>query len=311
MITPTGNNTHYNNNSTDADFADLLEPGLREVFYKTYDMMPGQFESIFKVMTSKRSFEKMLGMGAFQKWTERVNDVDNVDYQKIGQGLERTFEHKEFASGFGVGIRLYEDDLYNIINKFPEDLADAGKTKVEEDASTVLNDGFTVNGYDGVPLFSANHPYEGDANKPAGVQSNLITGALSDETIKEAMTLMRGLLDNGGKKITFMPDTLIVPPKLEWLALEITQSALKAGTADNDKNTLVGRLKVVVYDYLTSDTAFFLADSKKHGLTFFWRVKPTFGKSTDSDNFVAKYNGRMRYSYGYTDWRGIIGSTGV
>jgi len=68
---------------------------------------------------------------------------------------------------------------------------------------------------------------------------------------------------------------------------------------------------VFVYDYLTDDDAWFVTDSRKVGLRFYWRIKPEFGKSTDSDNFVAKYNGRMRYAYGVSDWRGIVGSPGV
>ena len=30
----------------------------------------------------------------------------------------------------------------------------------------------------------------------------------------------------------------------------------------------------------------------------------------DFDTFVAKYRGYMRYSYGFSDWRGMVGSTG-
>lgn len=303
MITPTQNNTHIS-----SDWGSLLEPGLRTVFYNTYNEMPEQFSKIFKIKTSEKATETELGMGAFQAWTERVNETDNVTLQKIGQGLERTFTHKEFASGFAIGKRLYEDELYNIINKMPEDLARAGRTKVETDAASVLNNAFSTNLYDGVPLISASHPYEGGKS---GTQSNLVTGDLSDLTLKAAITKMRAIEDNGGKKVVFMPDTLIVAPENEWLAIELTKSAQKVGTSDNDINSLAGRLKVMVYDYMTDSDAFFVVDSKRHGLNFFWRIKPEFAKALDGDNYVSKYNGRMRYSYGVSDWRGIVGSAGV
>jgi phage major head subunit gpT-like protein len=304
MITPTNNNTHIS-----TDWSELITPGLTEVFYNTYNEMPEQFTKIFKVKQSNQATETMLGMGAFQNWVERVNDTDNVTYQKIGQGSERTFTHSEFASGFAVGKRLYEDELYNIINKMPEDLARAGRSKVETDVANVLINGFaTTTIYDGQYLFSASHPYEGGL---AGTQSNLATGPLNDANLKLAIQKLRVCKDNGGKKIVFMPDLLIVPPELEFVAHELIKSTLKVGTSDNDINTLAGRLKVVVYDYLTSTTAWFVADSKQHGLNFFWRIKPEFMKAKDDDNFVAKYNGRMRYTYGVTDWRGIVGSTGL
>ncbi|MDD3414883.1 MAG: Mu-like prophage major head subunit gpT family protein [Lachnospiraceae bacterium] len=303
MITPTAQNTHIS-----TDWAKLLEPGLRAVFYNTYNELPTQFDKIFKMKSSSKASEKELGMGAFTPWVERINDTDNVDYQKIGQGLERNYTHKEFASGFAVGKRLYEDEQYGIINGMAEDLGRAGRTKVEVDAAEVLNNAFTTNMYDNKPLISADHPYEGGL---AGVQSNLIEGALSDTKLKEAITKMRDLKDNGGKKIVLTPDVLVVPPQLEWLALELTKSTLKPGTADNDINTLAGRLKVFVYDYLTDSDAWFLLDSKRHKLTFFWRIKPEFTRGKDTDNFVAKYNGRMRYSYGASAWQGVIGSSGV
>lgn len=308
-MTPTGANTHIS-----SDWGKLLEPGLRTVFFNAYTEMPEQYATIFKMKTSQKAAEHELGMGAFKAWTERVNEVDNVTYQKIQQGLERVYTHKEFASGFAIGKRLYEDEQYGIINDMASDLGFAGRTKVETDAATVLNNAFSsaVGGagvsaiYDGEALISAAHPLvEG------GTASNLVTGALSDTKLKEAITLMRNAVDEAGKKIILMPDKLIVPSQLEWLALELTKSTHKVGTADNDINSLAGRLKVQVYDYLTDADAWFLMDSKRHKLSFFWRVKPEFAKATDSDNFVSKYNGRMRYSYGVSDWRGIVGSAGV
>lgn len=308
MITPTQANTHIS-----SDWADLLTPGLRSVFYDEYEAIAPQYDKVLKMDSMNKASETDLGMGAFQTWTERVNDTDNVTYQKIGEGLMRTYTAKEFSSGFAIGKRLYEDELYGVINKMPADLAEAGRTKVEVDASSVLNNAFSaVEGagqiYDTKALCAADHPYEGGL---AGTQSNLITGALSDTKLKEAITQMRGIKDNGGKLVVFKPTLLIVPPQLEWLALELTKSAQKAGTSDNDINTLAGRLKVFVYDYLTDTDCWFLQDERKHGLKFYWRIKPEFDKSKDSDNFVAKYNGRMRYTYGVSDWRGIIGSTGA
>ena len=138
-------------------------------------------------------------------------------------------------------------------------------------------------------------------------QSNLVAGALSDTTLKTAIGLMRAIKDDAGKLAVFTADTLIVPPGLEWLALELTKSTNKPGTADNDINTLSGRFKVFVWDYLTDTDAWFIMDSKRAMASFYWRVRPEFAKSNDSDNWVAKYAGRMRYSYGVSDWRELWG----
>ena len=55
----------------------------------------------------------------------------------------------------------------------------------------------------------------------------------------------------------------------------------------------------------------FLQDGSRHELNFFWRVKPEFKNEEDFDTFVAKYRGYMRYSYGFSDWRGMVGSKGT
>ena len=60
-----------------------------------------------------------------------------------------------------------------------------------------------------------------------------------------------------------------------------------------------------------SDTAWFLQDGSRHELNFFWRVRPEFKWDEEFDTFVAKYRGYMRYSFGVSDWRGLIGSTGA
>src|SRR5690606_17585264 len=146
------------------------------IFYDQYEAIAPQYDKVFKVDSMNKASETDLGMGAFQTWTERVNDTDNVIYQKIGQGLERTYIPKEFSSGFAIGKRLHEDELYGVINKMPADLAEAGRTKVENDASAVLNDAFAdTTIYDGQFLVDTDHPYEGGL---AGTQSNLVEGAL-------------------------------------------------------------------------------------------------------------------------------------
>lgn len=305
-MTPNAGNTHIS-----TDWSDLLLPGLRSVFYKTLDEMPGQFENFFKVKTSTKAQEFELGMGDFSPWTERVNDTDNVSYQKIGEGLKRIYEHKEFAGGFAVGKRLHEDELYNIINQMPEDLARAGRSKLETDVASIFNNAFDASSaiYDGKALISDNHRYETEAAN-AGTGSNLVTGALSPTSIKNAIIKMRQTTDSAGKKILLQPDVLVVPTALEWYANELIKSPHIVDSPNNNINSLAGKLRVVAYDFLDDDKAWFIMDSNRHKLQFFWRVKPEFTKGNDTDNFVAKYNGRMRYSYGVSDWRGIVGSTG-
>ena len=318
-VDPTGASTHQEN-----DFGLLLEPKLRKVFYDTYKEVPEQFSKIYNVKTSKKAKETDYGVGAFRPWTQFGNKMSTVadstlmpqiKYQKIHPGLERTYVHEEFASGFMVERKFVDDEMYDVIEKLPKDLARAGRYKVELDAVTPFNEALkatpTANIYDNKPLFSHEHPLvetkNADGSSITVKGDNLIDGTLSADTLKAALLLGRKQVDEAGKLIVMSFDTLVVPPALEWLAMELTKTTGKPGTELNDINVLKGSLNVIVWDFLTKEDACFIMDSKNHQANFFWRVKPDFQSEKDFDSLVKKYNGYMRYSYGFSDWRGFIG----
>lgn len=310
---PTGEKTHQ-----EADFGALLEPKLRKVFYETYEEVPEQYTKLFNVKTSDKAQETDFHLGAMSAWDEFGKDITqgsttgvtampSVSYTKIKAGQTVVYTHKEFAKGYMVERKFMDDEMYGVIEKMTKDLARAGRNKVETDAITVFNNAFTTVGYDTKALCASDHPLI-DSVKTC---SNLITGALSDVSLKKALEMGRKQLDEAGKIINLKFDTLIIPPALEFTAIELMKSTQKVDSDFNNINPLEGRFKIVVNDYLTSATAWFVQDSKRHELNFFWRVKPEFKKEKDFDTYVTKYAGYMRYSYGYSDFRGIIGSTGL
>ena len=311
-----GNKVHQ-----EANFGKLLEPGLRKLFYETFDEVPEEYSKIFHVKNSKKAREVDYGLGSMPIWSEFGKAIDKdlkgtavtdgempkVPYVTIPAGLERIYVHKEFAQGFMVERKMVDDEQYGAIEKMPKDLARAGRYKVEMDAISLLTKGFTENGYDGKPLFATDHPLlKGD-----GTNSNLITGELNQANLEKAIIAMRNFTDEAGKKVVFKADTLIVPPALEFKAIELLNSVNKPDGDLNNVNSIKGKLKIQVMEFLDSDTAWFVMDSKRHELNFFWRVRPEFKREEDFDTLVAKYRGYMRYSYGYSDYRGIVGSQGT
>lgn len=306
-VQPTIQNTHIS-----ANFGELLEPGLRKIFFETYAEVPEQFSKIFKVNTSKMAKETDYGLGAFGDWTERASTLAEVDYETISPGLERTYTHRAFTKGFMIERELYDDEQYRQINKFPAAMARSGRAYVEKEAASFVIGAFNTACYDGQFLLANNHPLLDSAS----VGDNLVTGPLSDSNLKIAMQCMSETVDEAGNLIMMKPTKLIVPPALEYTAKELVNSVQKAGTANNDINTIKGALEVVVWDFIGdaaggSDTAWYLLDGSRHELNYFWRIKPEFKWAEDFDTFVAKYRGYMRFSYGASDWRGIVGSTGL
>lgn len=307
----TGADTHQENN-----FGALLEPKLRKVFYDNLKEVPEQYSKIYHVKTSSKAKETDFGLGAFRPWKQfgssktTIGDtakMPTVEYQKIHPGLERTYIHEEFASGFAVERKFVDDEMYSTIEKLPADLARAGRYKVEQDAASLFNNALiatpTAKIYDGKPLFAHDHP---TVETTSAKGDNLVEGTLSEDTLKKALLLGKKQIDEAGKLIVMNFDTLVVPPDLEYTASVLLKTTARPGTDFNDINVLSGRLKIVVWDFLTKSDACFLMDSKNHEANFFWRVKPEFNRETEFDSFVQKYNGYMRYSFGVSDYRGLI-----
>lgn len=300
------------------DFGRLLEPGLRKIFNDSYKELPEQFSKVFNVQNSNKAIETDLRMGGFGLW-EKKDSGGSVKYQDPVNPEPLQYIHEEFASGFTVERKMVDDEQYNQISKMAKSLGRAARATIETKAAQIFNDAFTVNGFDGAPLISASHK-----RLDGGTMSNQLeakdgagaaNGALSDRNLKAALIQTRRQVNDNGLLIQVQPKLLVIPPALEYQASTILHSANLSATGTgsaitNDKNVIQGKLQIVVMDYFTSDKAWFLIDPTVAELNFFWRKRLEFENERDYATHQAKYQGYMRFSCGYSDYRGIFGSTG-
>lgn len=206
---------------------------------------------------------------------------------------------------------MYEDDLYRVMNRKPDQLAVASRRTAEYYAASVFNNAFSTSytGGDGVPLASTQHPRSDGGSTQSNASSTGI--AFNETNLNTGLLALEGQLDDKGMKIAAEATTLIVPRDLRKTANIIVGSEGRPETADNDKNYYNGLgLNIVSWHYLTSSTAWFLLDKRLHLLQWFWRVKPEFKQDNAFDTGMALYKGRMRFSKGWSDWRGVWGSEG-
>jgi phage major head subunit gpT-like protein len=306
------------------NYGRLLEPGLRKIFFETYQELPEQFSQLYNVLSSKKAVETDLRMGGFSKWGTKAS-LDGVEYENPTETDQVLYKHTTFAKGFQIEKEMVDDEQYSVINKYPKALARAARVTLEEEGASILNNAFNSSpaNYKEEALVQVNHK-----RLDGGTTTNMLeTGAtgykLNEANLNLALTLSREQVDERGHLIQMNPDILIVPPQLEFVAQVLNGSTLStmpggagAGAfAKNDINTVKGRFKVVVLDYLKpregGSLPWFLMDSKIHQLNWFWREKLSFKNDTDFDTDVAKYKGRMRFSYGWSDHRGVIGTKGT
>lgn len=287
------------------NYGKLLEPGLRKIIFETYNEKPEQFSKVFNVVSSKKAIETDARMGGFSLFNEKAT-LDASEYEDLTSLDTVQYKHVTYAKGFIVEKELVDDEQYGQIRKAAQALARAARSTVEVKAASVLNNAFTTSAdnWKGEALVSSTHSLLG-----GGTSSNYLgTLALTEPNLELAFKLAREQVDERGLKIQMNPNLLIVPPSLEFTAEKLAKSIQLPGTDQNDINPLRGRFQIIVLDYLTDPNNWFLADTSMMPLNFFWREKMSFKSENDFDTDAAKYKARMRFSYGWTDWRGIIGS---
>ena len=67
----------------------------------------------------------------------------------------------------------------------------------------------------------------------------------------------------------------------------------------------------VVNNFLTDTDAFFIKTDAPNGLKMFTRAPIRTAMEGDFDTGNVRYKARERYSFGFSDWRGIFGSPGA
>jgi len=291
---------------------DLLLPGLRGVEGK-YEMIPSQYDKIFTKHDSKMALERtaeMRFLGLAQLKTEGGQTAfDN----SAGERFVYNQEHTEIALGYAITRKAIDDNLYK--TQFaPSNLGliESFQQTKEIYGANILNTATTYNGSvggDGVALCSTAHPIDGStvANTPTTQVD------LNESTLLNSMIAIRAnFKDQAGLKVFARGRKLIVPPQLEPVAIRLTKTELRPGTADNDVNAIMmtaGGLpeSYLVNDFLTSSYAWFLL-TNIDGLSYMERVKFETDMQVDfvTDNLLVK--GYERYSFGYYNWRSIYGS---
>jgi len=294
-----------------ANIRSELLPGLFDV-RGSYDMIPRQWDKVFTTRKSNMAVERSTQMAfvalPYLKDEGAATQFDN----NAGERFTWAFVHIEVGLGYAITRKAIDDNLYKAqFNPTNLKLQEGYAQFKEIQAANVLNLGATQNTSiigDGVALFSTAHPYDG------GTWANTSTTpkSLNESTLLADMTNVRTqFVNERGLRILSRARRLVVPPNLEAIAIRLTKTELRPGTADNDVNailTLSGGLPegFIVLDFLTSNFAWFLT-TNIDGLIHMLRIPYEMDMWVDNitDNLLVK--AYERYSFGYNDPRAAWG----
>ena len=294
-------------------FAKALWPGVNAWYGKAYSEYPVEYTKLFDTYKSSKAFEEDVGVSSFGLAVQKSEGAP-ISYDSERQAFITRYQHVTYALGFIITREVMDDDQYSIVGqRKAQGLAFSMRQTKEIVAANVYNR-YATSGYtggDGVTLLSASHP-----NLMGGTWSNQIATAadISEAALEQAVIDIAGFTNDRGLLIAVRPKTLVIPRQLMFEAKRILGSDGRVGTDNNDLNAIknMGLIpETVVNHYLTDTDAWFIRTDVPHGMKYFERRADAFDMDNDFDTENAKYKATARYSFGWTDARGIYGSAGA
>ena len=294
-------------------FSKALWPGVNAWYGKAYDEFPVEWTDLFDKYTSRKAYEEDVGVTSFGL-AQVKPEGQGIAYDQENQSFITRYTHINYALGFIVTREAFDDDQYDVIGeRRARALAYSMRQTKENVAANVYSRAFnsSYTGGDGVSMISASHP-----NAAGGTQSNTLSvnANISEAALEQAIIDIARFTNDRGLKIQVMPESIIIPPELMFEAERILKSQYRVGTSNNEVSALVSMGKfrggVKVNHYLTSTTAWYVRTNSPDGLKYFSRKDDSFTEDNDFDTENAKFKATARYSFGWTDWRGIYGAAG-
>ena len=290
-----------------------LEPGLNALFGLEYKRYENQHAEIFDTENSDRAFEEEVMLSGFAN-AQTKPEGSAVTFDNAQETFTSRYTHETIALSFSITEEAIEDNLYDrLASRYTKALARSMANTKQVKAANVLNNAFDSDfaGGDGKELLATDHP------TIAGTFSNelAVSADLNETSLEQSLIDIAAFTDERGLKIAARGVKMIIPSALQFTAERLMKSAGRVGTADNDINAVVSMGMVpqgyVVNNFLSDDDAFFIKTDVPNGMKMFVRSPIKTAMEGDFDTGNVRYKARERYSFGFSDPRGMFGSPGV
>ena len=290
-----------------------LEPGLNALFGLEYKRYENQHAEIFDTENSDRAFEEEVMLSGFAQ-AQVKPEGSGVTFDNAQETFTARYSHETIALAFSITEEAIEDNLYDrLASRYTKALARSMANTKQVKAANVLNNAFNSSfaGGDGKELCATDHP------TIAGTFSNeLATSAdLNETSLEQSLIDIAAFTDERGLKVAARGVKMIIPSELQFTAERLMKSAGQTGGSNNDVNAIASMGMVpqgyVVNNFLTDTDAFFIKTDVPNGLKMFVRSPIKTAMEGDFDTGNVRYKARERYSFGFSDPRGIFGSPGA
>jgi hypothetical protein len=224
-----------------------------------------------------------------------------------------------YGQGFRVTHEMYVDDLYGPAQQMSRALARSARNRQELAAwyswdNAIATDASLSSRVTGFvaseALLSATHKLllGGTAANRPGTDC-----AFGVTALQAALNNFETQVDDSNMIIGLKARVIIGHPNLKWAFKEVLKSEYRPYTANNERNALFDEgLDYMLCHYQTSTTQWgVLAAQGIHSLNVFMREALRLDESDDFDSGDAKFKSYLRMVCGWSDWRGVYGTSGA
>lgn len=299
---------------------DVVKTALDKVFFQDFNTKPvvglvtADSSDVFRVERVDRAAVIQQVYGGTPLWE---NKAEEQDVPSIVPRITNTKTDlvTEFAQSVDITRWFYMDNQFGVVERLIRDMARKGRRTRDRAAFAIFRNAFTTTlTADGASFVSDTH-----TTISGVVVDNKITNALSESSLNTAIVMLQEQVGQSGVIEGGTPAILLVPPALFKLAVEITESEYRSGTANNDINVYSTKygIKVAMSPWLGaaaggSDTAWFLL-ADNHSVMRYVRedvwTELVDWKYQRNNNYI--YKGGFREVPSVADYIGVVGSTGL
>jgi len=311
----------------------LVENDGYSAMFEMYDAMPAQYQTLGRIINPTEAGVALYGdrgtvfMG-HQRFDKRA-DLQEINDSTTGKAYDWQASIEQYARGMILPSRLLRSNgaasaVKARIIEFARDRAEIAMLQKEDHIADMFQKGTLTAGsteffdnsypgnadpnagfiYDGLPWFDTAHTVaDGSGNTYSNHTASL---ALTQTNLQTVLTTMRSTnaVNDRGERILIRPDTIIVPPGLEYTARTILNSTQVTGSANNDVNPIAGSLNIVVWNALddAASASSWWVVQRGRGLRIYDSGAPRMWV-TPLDNGDIKVNSEYLFGAAVDQWR--------
>lgn len=275
---------------------------------------------------------KAVGLVGAGTPTKRL-DGQRVSAQSMGEGYPWQMACHEYADEIGIPDALLEAadaqrrvttlitqfvSTYSrnalvqketfVAGMFQKGTLSAGSTAYFDNGYAGNPDANAGKIYDGKPWFAASgnaHPFKQYTATGSEGINLVVSQALTAANLDVAYRAINvtNALDERGKRISLTPRKLLVPAALRTTALQIINSELLPGAANNDINPNRGLVEPIISPYLTDDADAWWLGTDDFGLDIADSGAPVLTTYRDDSTKTTMVQLSYRFGAAVNDWR--------